>query len=181
MKTDIKELFQRKYDAEIIKITPQKREEIIRQAESFVCEKFAREQALDGGQLFDVDSAIVQSLLELFVRNNASENMKGPMLQIDFSTYKSALENFKEFINQRFSSYDLLQAFWLQQAQMCICETFSNSKKIFKTYLMGELCENLYINNKTAELVIEELKNQKFLKVSGYQHNQELLAKISGT
>jgi hypothetical protein len=177
MSIDIMQIFQRKYEAEIIKVTPQKRNEIIKLAQSFICEKFAENHALDGGELEDLHSAIAQSLLELFVRDRASQEKTGPMLRIDNTTYESALKSFREFIDKRFASYDLLEAFWLQQAKMCISNTFSNFKNVFKTYLIGELCEYLYVDNRTAEAVIEELKDQQFIKIQGLQHGQELLQK----
>ena len=101
--------------------------------------------------------------------------MPGSMLRIDLSVYVSALDDFKEYINANFASYELLEAFWLQQAMICVCNTFSTSAKVFKTYLIGELCENLYIDNKTAMAVIDELKNRRYIDVYGKQHGQELI------
>lgn len=162
-----------------LNIDPNKREEILRLAESFICEKFAEKFSLDGTELSEMNSAIAQSLLELFVRNKAAENMPGAMLRIDLSTYEGALDAFKEFVSQKFDSYDLLKAFWLEQAKVCVCNTFSKSGKVFKNYLIGDLCESLYIDNKTAEAVIEELKSRQFIANYGKQHGQDLLIKKS--
>jgi hypothetical protein len=175
MSTDIVEIFNRKYDAEIIKIAPKKREEILRSAELFICKKFADKFSLDGGKLSEINLAVAQSLLETFVRDKAAKNMQGSMLRIDLSIYVGALEDFKEYINANFPSYELLEAFWLQQALTCVCNAFSASTKVLKTYLIGELCENLYIDNKTASAVIDELKNRRYIDIYGKQRGQELI------
>ena len=177
MQTDIAGMFQRKYGAEIIRITPKERVDILKSAESFVIAKFAEKFLIDGGQLSDINVAMTQSLLELFVREKAAEKMIGSMLRIDLSVYESALSSFKEYIEKNFASYELLEAYWMQQAMTCICNTFSASAKVFQTYLVGELCENLYIDNKTADVIIEELKSKQFIYVYGKQQGKELLSR----
>lgn len=176
MTTDIKELFQ-KYESEIVKISPEDKEAILKQAESFVHEKFSAELALDGGHLSGINSAMARSLLELFVRAKASASSIGPIPKIDLETYKIALEAFEEFVGKKFDSYDLLLGYWLSQVKIYVSNIFTSSEKAFKTYIIGDLCENLYLDNRLAEGVIQELKREGFIKVVGKQYGQEIFVR----
>jgi hypothetical protein len=175
---DLEQIFNRKYGGEIVKIAPKKRDEILQEAQTFVAEKFADIHGCDGGELTDLNSAITQSLMEMFVRNTASKT-SCCMLKIDAAVYEAALLEFRDFINKKCESFDILQAFWLQTAKACISVTFQNEHRVFKTYLIGELCENLFIDNKVAEAVIKELKARDFIYSVGSQHNIELLERGS--
>jgi hypothetical protein len=171
---DLAQIYDHKNTAEIIKISPKKRDEILGLAQTFVFAKFALN--CDGGELEIINSAITQSLLESFVRDKASQS-GSRILRINEAVYESALDDFKVFINENFKSFELLQAYWLQTVKNFVNNAFKDSAKIFKTYLIGELCENLFIDNKTAEIVIKTLKDRKFLYTYGQQYGLELLAK----
>lgn len=177
---DTRQLFEERPSSEIIEISPKEREEILDKAEHFVIETLASSGKfeLNGGGLTVVDSAIARSLLQHFVRSEASEKSKTPIVGISLETYQNALTRFKDFIQTTFhNDIELLRVFWLSKVRSFVSEIFTRTETVFETYVVGDLCEKLYLGNKLAEAVVEELKREDFIKVVNKQYDQNILAK----
>jgi hypothetical protein len=164
---------------EILEISAKEREDFIKKAENIVHRKFATKYALNGGSLTIIDSAMIQSLFEQIVREEALAKSESPIIKIDLATYEDALKSFSERMETVFNQYELLRNYWLSQVKLCLTEIFTKSKKVFESYVIGELCEKLYLDNKHARAVIQEMKNEKFIKVCDKQYNQDILVMIS--
>ena len=55
------------------------------------------------------------------------------------------------------SSIDSLFESWLNEVKEIVANVFTKSSKVFELYLIGELCEKLYLDTKGAKAVLEEL------------------------
>lgn len=174
----IAKLFEKRPTAEIVTISPKEREEILKEAESFVL-RFPSKTIFNGGGLTNFDSAVIRSVFETFVRSEALGKIEAPIIEIDVFTYKNALEKFKEFMKETFESYESLRNDWLSQVKSCLNEIFDKSKKVFEPYVIGSLCDRLYINNHDAKVVVEELKSEHFVDVVDRQYSQNILARVS--
>jgi hypothetical protein len=179
MPTDVQNLFKEEPLGEIVVIKPEEREQFLKEAETFVVEKFAAKLALSGGNLPNIDSTMVVSLMEKFVRSEGMNYTKGPLVEISIDTYRDALAKFKEFIENAFQNYDLLREFWFSQVKICVSNLFEKSERVFEPYIIGDLCENLCINNEQALFVVRELESQGFIKMIGKQYKQKMFSRVS--
>jgi len=177
VKIDIERLFESRPEGEIIEISSKEREKILREVESLVF-NLPSKSALNGGSLTTINSAMIKSLLELFVRNEALTKSKISIIEINIKTYQNALRDLKEYIEKTFDHFELLRSYWFSKIKSCVTEIFTKSEKIFETYIIGELCEKFYLDNKSAAEVIEELKREDFIKVVDTRYNQNLVMKI---
>jgi len=179
---DTRRLFEEHPTSEIVEVSPKEREKILDKAEHFVTETFAStdQLKLNGGGLTAFDSAMARSLLELFVRSEASEKSKTPIVGISLETYQNALAHFKDFIQTTFhNNIKLLRDFWFSKVKLFVSEIFTKTESVFEPYVVGDLCEKLYLDNKLAEAVVEELKREDFIKVVNKKYDQNILAKTT--
>lgn len=172
MSLDIDDLFEGRPIAEIIEISPQDRETIIEEAERF----FIHSTLMNGGSLTDLYKAMIRSIVESFARQEAIERT-GKCSILDMYVYKRALENFNNFIEKYSTRLDHLNELWLNKAKSYITNVFEKINKVFEPYLLGELCEKLYLNNKGAKSVLEELKKEGFIIIISKQYGHNLLAR----
>lgn len=179
MKIDIERLLKRRPTFEITEVTVKDREKAIAKAESFMF-RLPSKLALNGGNITELDVAIGRSLFEFFVRDKAMEySGTTSMVAINNEVYEDALKGFMSFIESVASHYDLVRTLWMTQAKLYVTHIFSEANKVFEPYIVGELCEKLYLNNKQSKTVIDQLKKEDFLRVIDRQHGQNLLAKLS--
>ena len=175
MSQEIDELFETRPIAEIIEILPQDRDDLINEAERLILD-FAS-TSFNGGNLTDLYRAMVRSFLESFARKVAIER-SGRCSIIDINVYERALLNFKDLILEYSFNLGSLRDSWLNRAKTYISDVFEHINKVFEPYLIGELCEKLYLNNKGAIAVLEELKNENFIQIVGKQYGHNLFVKI---
>lgn len=176
MSLEVETLFQQRNDSEIVKITPQEKEEVLKQAELFIHSKFTN-LSFDGGELYSIDSAMIRSMVEFFAKEKALTCETGAIPRMDTETYQKALEGFKEYVNKTFESYGLLRQYWLSQVKLHVSKVFANSDKVFTKYMIGELGESFHLSNRFAEIVIKELEKDRFVKVIGRLYGEELLSR----
>jgi len=178
LKTQINQLFQKRLPIEIIEVSPQVKEKLLKKAESFVI-KILSNRPYDGGTITEIDRAMVRSLVELFARKKAMEYKEGYYFTMNEYVYEEAVKNFMEFIKENISQLNLLRTLWLMHAKLCVIKTFTEARKVFEPYLIGELCEKLYLDNRGAQAVLEELKRTNFLKVVDKKYGQNLLTTMT--
>lgn len=174
---EIKRLFKRRPTIEIMEISPKERETILRKAEDLFL-KMPSNLALNGGSIMDIEKALARSLLEMFVRDEAMEHLDTTfMAAIDFNMYNEAFKSFRKFVLQ--ADIAQLQNLWMEETKLCVSTVFARVNKIFEPYLIGELCEKLYLDNGSAKVVLEELKKENFIQVVDRQYEQDLIEKMS--
>lgn len=176
-KKEIKRLFERRPTIEIMEISPKEREMILRKAESLML-KMSSNLAINGGDITDFEKALARSLFEMFVRNEAMEKINTTiMAAIDFNIYNEAFKSFNEFIKQ--ADIVRIREQWMKEIKSYASTIFVRVDKVFEPYLIGELCERLYLDNRFAKAVLEELKNENFVQVVDRQYQQNLIEKSS--
>lgn len=176
---DIERLLKRRPTFEIVEVSAEDRRKLIKKAESFML-KLPSKLPLNGGSITDLDIAIGRSLLEFIVRDKAMEySGTTSMATIDTKVYKDALRTFEDFMESMSSQYNLLRTLWMTQAKLHVAHIFSETDKVFEPYIIGELCEKLYLENKHSEVVVDHLKTENFVQVIDRQYGQNLLAKVS--
>jgi hypothetical protein len=176
-KEEINQLLERRPIIEIIEVSSQEREKILRKAEAFML-KLPSKLAFNGGSTTQVDLAIGRSLLEFFVRDEATEYSKNPLMAtITSEVYENALRRFMRFVEEIAPNYALFRSLWMTKAKLHINNIFSRTDEVFEPYVIGELCENLFLDNKSAKTLLEEFKREKFVQVVGSLYQESLLAK----
>ena len=171
----IRRLFRRRPTIEITEISLEERERILSKVVSIML-KSPSKLAFNGGSIADIEKAFVRSLFEMFVRHQAMELFDTTFIAtIDSDIYNKALKAFSGFVEQ--ADLSLIRDLWMEETKYHASSVFAQATRVFEPYIIGELCEKLYLDNKSAEAVIEELEREDFLQVVGKQYNQNLIEK----
>ena len=176
-KNEIRRLFEKRPTIEILEISPKEREKTLRKAESLMLKTPSR-LALNGGDMIEIEKALARSLFEVFARHKAMERLDTTLMAaIDSDAYDEALKSFNEFIEQA----DLVRVLnlWMEEIKSYTSNVFARANKVFEPYLIGELCERLYLDNRSAKVVLEELKKENFIQVVDRQYQQDLVEKTA--
>lgn len=176
---DIERLFEKRPIAEIVEISTEDRERILKEAESLIFEELTSGSSLNGGSLTTIDSAMTRSMFEYFVRDEALTRAETPIVEINLATYRNALDSFKEFVQTTSDNVELLRSLWLSITKCYITDLFTKSERVFEPYIIGDLCERLYLDNRSAQAVLEELKKDNYVKVVDKQYDQYILSRTS--